>query len=332
MLYREEKTHFCQEEPTLYHPTTRVLTVLELLQSRGQMGGPELAQRLEVELRTVRRYIAMLQDMGIPVETTRGPGGGYRLRPGFKLPPLMFTDDEALALTFSLLVTRRQGVPTDPHALEGALAKIERVLPETLRSRIQALQSSVTFVSQPASRQPQSEWVLLLSSAIQQANRVHLRYRSWQDDSERDVDPYGIVLHWENWYMVGWCHLRHDVRVFRLDRILGVKLEAATFKIPTDFDALEHVLNLLASAKHGWSVEVLIETTLEDARQLIQAGMAVLEQTSAGVLFRAHVERLEWLARTLLSWERPFTIRQPEALREALRTLALEANRLADRV
>src|SRR5258708_1245731 len=94
----------------MYFPTTRVLTILELLQSRQQLSGPELAQRLEVNARTVRRYITMLQDLGFPVEAVRGRHGSYRLRPGFKLPPLMFTEDEALALTLGLLVARQLGL------------------------------------------------------------------------------------------------------------------------------------------------------------------------------------------------------------------------------
>src|SRR5689334_14303765 len=94
----------------MYFPTTRVLTVLELLQSHQQMGGPELAQRLEVNVRTVRRYITMLQDLGIPVEGERGRQGAYRLRPGFRLPPLMFTEDETLAVTLGLLAARKLGL------------------------------------------------------------------------------------------------------------------------------------------------------------------------------------------------------------------------------
>jgi predicted DNA-binding transcriptional regulator YafY len=318
-------------EDEIYHPTTRVLTVLELLQSRGQMAGSELASRLEVELRTVRRYIAMLQDMGIPVEATRGPGGGYRLKPGFKLPPLIFTDDEALAITFSLLTARRQGIPVNSHALEGVLAKIERVLPEKLRFKVQALQASVMFVSQPVSNQPQSEWVLLFSSAVQGQRRVYLRYRSWQDETERAIDPYGIVLHQGKWYVVGWCHLRQSVRVFRLDHMLEVHLQATTFQAPEHFNSLEFVLNSFPTAKHGWAVEVLIETTLEDAQKLIPVGIAVLNETVGGVLFRSQVERLEWLARLMLTWERPFVVKQPRALRDALRALATQANHFAER-
>src|SRR3712207_3806131 len=125
----------------MYHPTTRVLTVLELLQSRGRITGPELAERLEVNARTARRYIGMLQDLGIPIEGERGRYGAYVLRPGFKLPPLMFGEDEALALVLGLLAARRIGLAAAAPAVEGALAKIERVLPPDLRRRIDAVQA-----------------------------------------------------------------------------------------------------------------------------------------------------------------------------------------------
>src|SRR5919198_860851 len=111
----------------MYFPTTRVLTVLELLQSHAQLSGPELAERLEVNTRTVRRYITMLQDLGIPVEAERGRHGSYRLRPGFKLPPLVFTDEEALAITLGLYSARRLGLMATASTVESALAKLERV-------------------------------------------------------------------------------------------------------------------------------------------------------------------------------------------------------------
>src|ERR687891_436879 len=113
----------------MYQPTTRLLTVLELLQARPYLTGADLARRLEVDGRTVRRYVMMLQDMGIPVEANHGRYGGYRLRPGYKLPPLMFTEEEALAVTLGLLAARRIGLALTAPAVEGALAKIDRVLP-----------------------------------------------------------------------------------------------------------------------------------------------------------------------------------------------------------
>jgi predicted DNA-binding transcriptional regulator YafY len=102
-----------------YRPTTRLLSMLELLQARGRMGGPELARRLEVGERTVRRYVAMLQEMGVPVEAERGRYGAYALRPGFRLPPMMFTDEEALALALGLLSARRLGLSGAAPAVEG---------------------------------------------------------------------------------------------------------------------------------------------------------------------------------------------------------------------
>src|SRR6266852_223212 len=134
----------------MYHPTTRVLTVLELLQSHWQMSGPKLAERLEVDIRSVRRYITMLQELGIPIEAERGRYGTYRLRPGYKLPPLMFTEDEALAMTLGLLAARRLGLAVAAPAIEGALAKVDRVLPATLRERVQAVQEMLRRPSVPS--------------------------------------------------------------------------------------------------------------------------------------------------------------------------------------
>jgi predicted DNA-binding transcriptional regulator YafY len=178
----------------MYHPTTRVLTILELLQARPSQSGADLAARLEVDRRTVRRYIAMLQDLGIPIEASRGPVGGYRIRPGFKLPPLMLADDEALAITLSLIAARREGSAAGALAIEGALAKIERVLPEELRTRLQAVQSVVSFSSASAvSPQPNGELIMAISAAAQQQRRVQLRYQSGDRETVRAFDPYGLV-------------------------------------------------------------------------------------------------------------------------------------------
>src|SRR5947209_4544809 len=193
----------------MYFPTTRVLTVLELLQSRQQMSGPEIAGRLEVNTRTVRRYITMLQDLGIPVEAERGRHGAYRLRPGFKLPPLMFTEEEALALTLGLLAARKLGLAVAAPAVEGALAKIERVLPDALRQRVQAVQETLVFDFNPPTIQPSSAIISVLSAAIQQERQIRLNYQAWEGPvTERLVDLYGLVYRAGFWYAVGYCHLR----------------------------------------------------------------------------------------------------------------------------
>jgi predicted DNA-binding transcriptional regulator YafY len=316
----------------MYHPTTRVLTILELLQAHPSLSGADLAARLEVNRRTVRRYISMLQDLGIPVEAIRGPLGGYRVRPGFKLPPLMLADDEALAITLSLIAARRQGSAADALAIEGALAKIERVLPDGLRARLQAVQSVVTFSPTPAAPQPNGEIIMGISAAAQQQRRVLLRYQSGDQETVRFFDPYGLVYHWDRWYTVGWCHLREDVRVFRLDRVRDATPEEATFTRPQDFDSLAYVLDSLATAPWSWSVEVLLETTLEDARQRIPPGNAIIKPVAGGVLVQLGVDRLDWMARTLMLLECPFIVRKPPELRDALRQLAADAAALAERV
>src|SRR5690349_8954222 len=217
----------------MYFPTTRVLTILELLQSRQQLSGPELAERLEVNPRTVRRYITMLQDLGIPVEAERGRGGGYRLRPGFKLPPLMFTEDEALALTLGLLAARRLGLAAAAPAVEGALAKVERVMPDTLRARMEAVQQTLVIDGAAFYAAPAGGLVLLFSSAVQQRRRLHMRYRAVSDrETDRDLDPYGVVFYDGRWFTVGHCHLREDLRIFRLDRVLRAELCDERFTRP----------------------------------------------------------------------------------------------------
>ena len=135
------------------HPTTRVLAVLELLQSHDQIGGAELARRVEVDRRTLRRYIAMLEEMGIPITTEQGRYGGYRLVPGYKLPPMMFTDEEAQALSLGLIAARGLGLADAAPAIESVQAKLDRVLPSAPRRTIAALRESVALQTGDRARQ-----------------------------------------------------------------------------------------------------------------------------------------------------------------------------------
>src|SRR5229473_5816498 len=167
-----------RRKKVVYRPTARVLTVLELLQAHGRLTGAELARRLEVDIRTIRNYVETLADMGIPVEAKRGRYGAYRLRPGYKLPPLIFTQDESLALTLSLLMAREQGLATTAPAFEGVLAKVMRVLPEATRAHIQAVEQTVIFEDRSFHRTPSVLAVTVLSSAIQTGRCVRLRYHS----------------------------------------------------------------------------------------------------------------------------------------------------------
>jgi predicted DNA-binding transcriptional regulator YafY len=133
----------------MYDPIMRVLTVLEILQAREHVSGAELAKRLEVNPRTVQRYIARLQDLCIPVESTRGVGGAYRLKPGFRLPPMMFTDEEAFALMLGLHALRHLGLVAFAPATEGAAAKFGRVLPDPLRDSANSVEEVIAIEPGP---------------------------------------------------------------------------------------------------------------------------------------------------------------------------------------
>lgn len=316
----------------MYFPTTRVLTILELLQSRQHLSGPELAERLEVNTRTVRRYITMLQDLGIPVEAERGRHGSYRLRPGFKLPPLMFTEDEALALTLGLLAARKLGLTAAAPAVEGALAKIERVLPLALRERVQAVQETLILDLTHTGPTPGSEVVVTLSAAAQQQRRVLMSYSSWQAEiTDRSVDIYGIVYRSGFWYAVGYCHLRAGIRVFRLDRILQAELRDETFERPAGFDSLEYVMRSLANTPITWAVEVLLETTLEEAQHYVPPVIASLEQVSDGVMLSCSVGHLDWIAHFLSGLSCSFVVLQPTELRDELQKLSARIAEMATR-
>jgi predicted DNA-binding transcriptional regulator YafY len=300
-------------------PTTRVLAVLELLQTNGRMSGTELARRLEVDVRTVRRYLAMLEELGIPVTAERGRDGGYRLMHGFKLPPMMFTNDEALALSLGLLASRNLGLSEAAPAGAGALAKLERVMPELLRKRVGAVSEVVTIDMARASSGGNPQTLAALSACAQAQQTVHLHYRSARlADSERDVDPYALAF-WEgHWYLVGYCHWRRERRSFRLDRIVAVHARPASFARPRDFDALAYLNAAVATLPRTHSVKVLLRTDLARARQQVFTSLGILEAVEGGVRLHSQADDLAWMARELARLPFGFTIERPARLRTAL--------------
>lgn len=307
----------------MYHPSTRLLTILELLQARERVSGPELAARLEVSPRSVRRYITMLQDMGIPVEGERGRYGRYRLRPGYKLPPLMFSDDEALALTVGLLLVRRSGELVDAATTEGALAKLDRVLPEAVRQQVTALQEALVL-EVPAILEPQTRLIIgkiaVLSRGVRERRRVWLSYlgRSGRT-TERELEPYAVVQRGNLWNVVGYCLLRQDVRIFRVDRMVEVTLRDETFSPPEPFDALEYINHAFATIPASYTAVVLLKTDLETARRDVFPAMATLSPHPEGVVMRCTTDNLRWLARTLSGFSFDWQVQSPLELKTALR-------------
>lgn len=312
-------------------PTTRVLAVLELLQGHRRIGGPELAQRIGVDGRTLRRYIAALEDLGIPIATERGRHGAYMLVPGFKLPPLMFSDDEALALSVGLVAARELGLAEAAPAAASAQAKLARVTPDRLQRQLHAIAGTVRIDLAHGSAAPHSnEALITLTAAAQAQQRVHLDYTTPQRQrSERDFDPYGLAWRAGAWYAVGWCHLRRDLRSFRLDRIGAVQTLDAHFERPAGFDALEQLAFSIATLPRSIAVEVLLRTDLRTARDAFSLAFGLFEPVAGGVLLRSSADDLDWFARQLARLPFDFEVRTPTRLRTALRRHAMHLQKLA---
>src|SRR5437588_238411 len=302
----------------------RLLTPSELRQAYRRLSATEIAARLEVDKRTVRRYIAGLQEMGIPVEGERGRAGGYRLRPGFKLPPLMFTDEEAVALVLGLLAVQRLGLVREGQALNGAMAKLDRVLPDGLRKKVQAMQEMLGLGLSPVARgSADAQTVLTISSAARDGNQVKLDYQAAQGaKTTRVVDPYGIAFQSGNWYLVANDHLRQDLRTFRLDRIRAAEVLRDTFDRPARFDVVAHVQRSMALLPYGLTAEVVLHVSLAEARKRIPPALGTLEPAPEGTLLRIGAEDLDWIARFLAELPWSFTVVSPTELRGALLEVA----------
>lgn len=315
------------------YPLTRVLALLELLQTQPGLTGAQLADRLGTDVRTVRRYAARLRELGLPVESDRGRFGGYRLARGYRMPPLMLTNAEALVIMLGLLAGDRLGMNTTAPAGAGALAKIERVLPDPLRAPLAAMRDTLSFTTDTVLAQaPETGVLLTLAQACHSGHTVGLRYRSWhREHTEREVDPYGVVFHSGCWYLVGHDHLRDGLRTFRIDRIVSATPGAATFTAPEGFDPVTHLTASLARTPAPWQIEVLIEGPLDEIARRLPRTIVTLTATPTGVLMRAQAARLDSVARLLASLEWPFTVHSPDQLRHSLKDLARQLTAAAER-
>jgi len=315
-------------------PTTRVLAVLELLQGHGRMSGTELAARIGVDVRTLRRYIVMLETMGVPITSERGRLGAYLLVAGFKLPPMMFTNDEAVALSIGMVAARGLGLADAAPAIASAQAKLARVMPARLKRQVGAIGDTVRLESRQAISAPASNDALVaLTLAAQQRSRVHLRYRSGQGiDSEREFDPYGLACRGGAWYAVGMCRLRNDLRSFRLDRVASVALRDEHFDKPAGFDPLDELSRSIARMPREHAIEVMLRTDLRTAGAAFGLAFGLLEPMDDGVLLRNSADDLGWFARQLAALPFDFDIRRPDALRAQLQRHAHRLQALAGAV
>lgn len=302
-------------------PTARVLALLEILQGGGTRTVAELAARLEVDERTVRRYVSHLVDLDVPVRSVRGRYGGYQLAPGYRMPPLMLTDDEALAVLLGLVTGLRVSVP----ATESAAAKVRRVLPSALAGRLDALLATASTTRPASAAAAETDLLLVLAEAARHRRPVALGYTSFDGRrSERTLHPYGIVVHSGRWYVTGADSASGDVRTFRLDRIDAATVLAGSFEAPDGFDATAKVLSGLAEVPRTYEVSVRVQGTVADVRARLSPSVATVVELPADgwVRVRLWAQRLEWVAPVLASFDRPFVVESPDALRAEVRALA----------
>jgi len=317
---------------SMTRPTSRVLALLEILQAGGTRRVGDLAQRLGVDERTVRRYAQHLIDLDIPVRSVRGRYGGYHLAPGYRMPPLMLTDEEAVAVTIGLVVGRRAGLVPDSPASASAVAKLHRVLPTTLRDRLQALLAAAAFTTPPqTSTRADTAVLLILAETAGDRRPVEITYTDRGGRvSTRIVHPLGIVGHSGRWYLSATDPALPQHRAFRVDRITTATPQPGSFD-PQPGDPTEQVLASLARTPWAHPVTLRVQGRVQDIEQQLPLGLALVEPIDDDwVRVSLNVEHLDWVPALIASLDRPFIIEEPTELRTHINDLARRLSRWAN--
>lgn len=319
-------------------PTGRALHLLSLLQTHRMWRGSELAERLEVTERTVRRDVDRLRDLGYPVDATPGACGGYRLAAGAHLPPLMLDDDEAVAVAVGLRSAAGAAISGIEETSLQALAKIEQMLPDRLRRRVSALDSSVTAMrwSPSDTEVIDSDTLVVLASACRDHEEVRFDYRRRDgEDSRRLVEPHQMVTAGRRWYLVAWDLRRDDWRTFRLDRLSDAARAGRRFtarEIPGG-DAADFVATSLSSIPR--EIEALVAvgapyTQVEDALRWTEHSLVETEPDTCVV--RLRTDNLDWLVLAIarIALTARTTVIEPADVADAVGLLAERLTDLAD--
>jgi predicted DNA-binding transcriptional regulator YafY len=310
----------------MYDPIMRVLTLLEILQARDFVTGAELADRLEVDLRTVQRYIVRLKDLSVPIESSRGVGGAYRLRPGFRLPPLLLTNEEGFALSLGLRALRQIGLSAFAPATEGALAKLGRVLPAAVCESVRTVEDVVSIEPGPWVVSTSVDCLIRAASAIRTSHRIRFAYQSHSGAaSRREIEPYAVVHTDGRWYLIGYCTSRRALRTFRLDRVNEIEVCRAGFRRPADFDARTYLKERMPFVQSNYQIDMWVDMPVEEAEQTFAPWRITTEQQDGGTRLRCGRDRLEMFAAMLLSTGCRLVVHSPVELRQTFRELAQRA-------
>jgi len=312
--------------------SSRLLELLSLLQARRDWRGDELADRLDVSRRTIRRDIDRLRQLGYPVESLTGPAGGYRLRAGTAMPPLLLDDEEAIAIAVGLGTAARASVTGIEETAVRALVKLEQVLPAHLRRRVSAL-SSATITPPVAGPTVDPEHLTVIAAACRDSECLRFAYRSRDgSESRREVEPHSVVNHGRRWYLLAWDRRREDWRTFRIDRLArpassGVRFDPRT--LPAK-NAAAYVERSIAGAPTRFEALVTLNAPAQEITGRISPYWGAVQPIDSKTCeFRTGDDDLRWLALRIAMLGVDFVVREPPELIEELRMLGLRLTRAA---
>ncbi|WP_327089561.1 YafY family transcriptional regulator [Nonomuraea sp. NBC_01738] len=306
--------------------SARLLTLLSLLQSPREWPGSELARRLEVSPRTVRRDIERLRDLGYPVEASLGGTGGYRLVAGAAMPPLLLDDEEAVAIAIGLRTVAGNPVEGIGQASANAMAKLQQVLPSRLRHRVNALNTAMAGPAPVPGPVIDPEVLTVLASAVATGERLRFAYTS----GRRLVEPQRLVVVGRRWYLLAFDLDRDDWRIFRVDRVrepFATGARPAARALPFE-DATAFVIGKLHTLVPVYHATATLHAPAERIRaRLADTGVEVVPIDADTCRLDGHTDTLDWLAFRLLTLECEFEVHDPPELRAHLRAMAERALR-----
>jgi len=302
-------------------PTARALLTLELVQGSPGITAERLADKLGVSERAARRYVGILREAGIPIESVRGPYGGYRIGRGLRLPPLVFTAAEALGLVMAVLDGHHNaGDPTDP--IGAALGKIMRALPEPVAAQAEAVRQTTAPAPDRSAARPDPATTAALVQACSARQRVQLDYRSEAGSQwVMEVDPWAVVVRHGRWYLLCWSHGANAQRAYRIDRVGAAKVLRDSFSPPSDLDPVGMLEKHLAV---GWEyeAEVVIDAPADAVSRCLSSSVGHLEPLDSGATrLVGSTSNLVWYAQQLTAIGAPYRIVKCPELREAARVI-----------
>jgi len=305
--------------------SSRLLELLSLLQGRRDWPGAELAERLEISGRTIRRDIERLRGLGYPVESLSGPAGGYRLRAGTAMPPLLLDDDEAIAIAVGLRTAARASVTGIEETSVRALVKLEQVLPAHLRRRVSAL-GSATIAPATAGPTVDPQHLTVIATACRDSEVLRFAYRTREGvDTRREVEPHSLVNLGRRWYLLAWDRRRENWRSFRVDRLSGPASTGVGFKarsLPAK-DAAAYVAQSISGAPTRYDARVTVHASLEEITSRIPSHWGRFESIDERTCeYRTGDDDLGWLAMRIAMLGVDFEVHEPPELIEQLKTIA----------